>query len=131
MVDVLMGELTDLPYDDETWGAKFTVMKENVEHHVEEEEGDMFVKARQVFDKAELEDLGTRMEARKVAAGAGDEHPDLRPAEGHIVSKASSAVAARSPLRPRRGRPSIDSTGERLRPAPAEPPTSRCRAERA
>ena len=30
-------------------------MKENVEHHMEEEEGDMFKKARQVFDKAELE----------------------------------------------------------------------------
>ena len=27
-------------------------MKENVEHHMEEEEGDMFRKARQVFDTA-------------------------------------------------------------------------------
>ena len=37
--------------DDETWGAKAIVMKENVEHHMEEEEGDMFKKARQVFDR--------------------------------------------------------------------------------
>jgi len=71
VVDVLMGELTSLPYDDETWGAKFTVMKENVEHHVEEEEGDMFVKARQVFDRDELNELGQAMlERRKEAQQA-------------------------------------------------------------
>ena len=29
----------------------------------------MFLKARQVFDKAELEDLGRRMEERRVSAG--------------------------------------------------------------
>ena len=71
VVDVLMGELTSLPYDDETWGAKFTVMKENVEHHVEEEEGDMFIKARQVFDRDELDELGQAMlERRKEAQQA-------------------------------------------------------------
>ncbi|HEV8698685.1 MAG TPA: hypothetical protein VGQ89_13395 [Candidatus Limnocylindrales bacterium] len=43
-------------------------MKENVEHHMEEEEGDMFKKARSVFDRAELEALGERMAARKTEA---------------------------------------------------------------
>ncbi len=43
-------------------------MIENIEHHIEEEEGDMFVKARQVFDRAELEQLGAAMEARKEEA---------------------------------------------------------------
>jgi hemerythrin superfamily protein len=68
VVDTLMGELSGLPYDDETWGAKFTVMKENIEHHVEEEEGDMFKKARQVFDSAELDQLGEVMSERKAEA---------------------------------------------------------------
>jgi hemerythrin superfamily protein len=68
VVDTLMGELSALPYDDETWGAKFTVMKENIEHHVEEEEGDMFKKARQVFDDAELDQLGEVMAERKAEA---------------------------------------------------------------
>jgi hemerythrin superfamily protein len=68
VVDLLMGELSALAVDDETWGAKATVMKENVEHHVEEEEGDMFIKARQVFDKQELEQLGEVMAARKAEA---------------------------------------------------------------
>jgi hypothetical protein len=68
VVDLLMGELEALDVSDESWGAKALVMKENIEHHIEEEEGDMFKKARQVFDESELDDLGQRMEARKQAA---------------------------------------------------------------
>ena len=65
VVDLLMGELEALDVTDESWGAKALVMKENIEHHIEEEEGDMFKKARDVFSPSELEDLGSRMEARK------------------------------------------------------------------
>ena len=36
-------------------------MKENIEHHIEEEEGEMFKQARSVFDGEELERLGARM----------------------------------------------------------------------
>jgi hemerythrin-like domain-containing protein len=68
VVDTLMGELEALPVDDETWGAKATVMIENIEHHIEEEEGEMFSKARQVFERAELEQLGEAMEARRAEA---------------------------------------------------------------
>ena len=70
VVDLLMGELERLDVSDETWGAKAKVMQENVEHHMEEEEGEMFKKARQVFDRAELLDLGERMETRKLSAKA-------------------------------------------------------------
>jgi hypothetical protein len=65
VVDEIMGELEALDVTDETWGAKFKVMKENIEHHIEEEEGEMFKQARAVFDREELEDLGTRMEELK------------------------------------------------------------------
>ena len=68
VVDMLMGELEALDVTDESWGAKALVMKENVEHHIEEEEGEMFKAARSVFDKAELEDLGARMAERKASA---------------------------------------------------------------
>ena len=70
VVDVLMKELEELEVTDESWGAKALVMKENVEHHMEEEEGEMFKTARQVFDAAELDDLGKRMAARKVSAAS-------------------------------------------------------------
>jgi len=65
VVDMVMKEIEGVAYDDETWGAKLTVMKENVEHHIEEEEGEMFKQARQVFSEEELADLGDRMAVRK------------------------------------------------------------------
>ncbi len=72
VVDEIMGELEATPVTDEMWGAKFTVMKENIEHHIEEEEGDMFKQARQVFDADELEQLGARIaELKKVGHEIG------------------------------------------------------------
>jgi len=68
VVDNVMAELEGLDVTDETWGAKATVMKENVEHHMEEEESEMFKQARQVFERDELEQLGERMAARKAEA---------------------------------------------------------------
>jgi hypothetical protein len=68
VVDLVMKELEETPVDDESWGAKAKVMAENVRHHMEEEEGEMFKQARSVFDRSELEDLGERMEARRVSA---------------------------------------------------------------
>jgi hemerythrin-like domain-containing protein len=65
VVDTVMAEIEGVAYDDEKWGAKFMVMKENLEHHIEEEEGEMFKQARQVFDQDELAQLGESMKARK------------------------------------------------------------------
>jgi hemerythrin-like domain-containing protein len=65
VVDMVMTEIEGLAFDDETWGAKFKVMKENIEHHIEEEEKEMFKQARDVFEKQDLEDLGQQMMARK------------------------------------------------------------------
>ncbi|MEA2453448.1 MAG: hypothetical protein QOG04_2158 [Actinomycetota bacterium] len=65
VVDQIMTELGDTSVDDEKWGAKFSVMKENIEHHIEEEEEDMFKKARDVLSSDELDALGERMQARK------------------------------------------------------------------
>jgi iron-sulfur cluster repair protein YtfE (RIC family) len=65
VVDMIVAELESTPVGDETWGAKLTVAKENLEHHIEEEEDTMFPQARQVMDDAELEELGDRMAVRK------------------------------------------------------------------
>jgi len=67
VVDTVIAEMGDVPVSDETWTAKFAVMKENLEHHIEEEEQDMFPKARKVFDQQELDQLGERMATRKEA----------------------------------------------------------------
>ncbi len=68
VVDQVMAELEQTSVEDEVWAAKFTVMKENIEHHIEEEEGEMFPQARQVFDKEELRALGEQMAVRKEQA---------------------------------------------------------------
>ena len=65
IVKQLLAELEESSKDDEVWTAKFTVLKENIEHHVEEEEGEMFKKARKVLSEEEIETLGTRMEKAK------------------------------------------------------------------
>ena len=73
LVKQLLGELEAEPKDTEEWTAKFTVLKENIEHHVEEEEGEMFKKAQRVLSKEEIEALGERLleaKQRERAIGA-------------------------------------------------------------
>ncbi len=65
LVKQLLGELETMDKGDEQWTARFTVLKENIEHHVEEEEDEMFKKARKVLSEADAEDLGARLEAAK------------------------------------------------------------------
>ena len=65
LVKQLLAELEAEPKDTEEWTAKFTVLKENIEHHVEEEEGEMFKKAREALSEEELETLGDRLQEAK------------------------------------------------------------------
>lgn len=51
--------------NDEDLKAKAKVLKELIEHHAEEEEKDMFPRARKTMEREELRELGARMEARK------------------------------------------------------------------
>ena len=65
VADMLIKELHETEVGDEKWGAKFKVLKEGIEHHIEEEEGEMFKKADQIFTAAELNELGNEMAAMK------------------------------------------------------------------
>ena len=65
VADIVLQELQQLPPSDERWGAKLKVLKENIEHHIEEEEGEMLSTARSVLSRYELENLGRRMQALK------------------------------------------------------------------
>jgi hypothetical protein len=61
VADLIMRELHTLAKGNEKWGAKFKVLKENIEHHIEEEEGQMFRMARTLLDRDQLTDLGRKM----------------------------------------------------------------------
>jgi hemerythrin superfamily protein len=58
----LIADLMEMSPDDPQFEAKVTVLKEQVEHHVEEEENELFPKVRKMLGKDELEDLGVVME---------------------------------------------------------------------
>ncbi len=63
VADQLVTELHKLEKDDEKWGAKFKVLKENVTHHISDEENKLFPVARGVLEKEELLALGAKMRA--------------------------------------------------------------------
>ena len=68
VADLLVKELHGLARSDERWGPKLKVLKENIEHHIEEEEDTMFPMARSVLSRPDLEELGVRMETMKADA---------------------------------------------------------------
>ena len=68
VADLIVKELQEVAEDDEQWAAKFKVLKENIEHHIQEEEGEMFRTARSVFSRDQLEVMGARMARMKATA---------------------------------------------------------------
>lgn len=68
VADLIVKELHGLAKNNEQWGAKFKVLKENIEHHIKEEEGPMFRTARGVMTRENLLHLGARMAAMKAEA---------------------------------------------------------------
>ena len=65
LINEIIAELQEIPYDNEIWKAKFTVLKENIEHHVKEEEQVIFKKAKQVYNRQDLEQLAKEMQLIK------------------------------------------------------------------
>jgi len=64
-VKTLLEELEELGSESHDFGVKLQELMETVEHHVSEEEGEMFPKVREVFDEKELEELGSQLISAK------------------------------------------------------------------
>ena len=65
VMDVLIGEISQFKPSDEQWEPKIKVLQENTEHHIEEEEGDLFPKVRKIWDKERREEVGKLMQQMK------------------------------------------------------------------
>ena len=68
VVDLVLAELPKVDPEDERFEAKMTVLMELIEHHVEEEEKEMF-KLAEKLGNDELKALGQRMEEMAGRAG--------------------------------------------------------------
>jgi hypothetical protein len=79
VVKLVLGEMPEVDVDDERFSAKMTVLEELIEHHVREEEKDLF-KAAEKLGKEQLEQLGLemaeRLRAEDSAAGEDGEDED-------------------------------------------------------
>ena len=62
VLERLLDELKNLPVDDETWIIKFGVMKEIMEHNLEEEEEEISKEAHKQFDQETLDKMGEEFE---------------------------------------------------------------------
>jgi iron-sulfur cluster repair protein YtfE (RIC family) len=67
IVKTLLAEIAAMSAQEEQYDAKVTVLKESVEHHVQEEEGEMFPAATKHLSQARLDALGAEMATRKEA----------------------------------------------------------------
>jgi hemerythrin superfamily protein len=65
VMDLLLGEINELSPDAEEWQPKITVLQENTEHHIEEEEGELFPKVRKIWDTDTRQEVGKQMEQVK------------------------------------------------------------------
>lgn len=62
---MFLRELSELTEGSDKFEPKLKVLMEDIEHHVMEEEGEMFKMIEKQFDAAVLEELGAEMEAEK------------------------------------------------------------------
>ena len=63
--DLVLPDLLKTNPSTEQFSGRSKVLKELVEHHADEEEKEMFPRAKKLFSKDELAELGSRLEARK------------------------------------------------------------------
>ena len=104
IVKLVASELDGMKPEHERFRAKMTVLIENVRHHVEEEEGELFPQVRQAMGRKALAEIGEALEQAKktVATRPHPKAPDTPPgnlvagAEAAVVDKVRDKVSSRS-----------------------------------
>ena len=99
IVKRLLSEIDGTATDSDEWSAKLKVLKDNVEHHIEEEEGALFPKARKVLGAEEADRIGTEMEAARespivlAVSAVSDTAERLVERAGRVIEKARSLLS--------------------------------------
>jgi hemerythrin-like domain-containing protein len=87
VADLLVMELVPMSYKDERFVAKATVLIENVDHHIEEEEQEWFPQVREGLSRTQLRELGAELAEAK-------ERAPRRPEQPSALKKTIDAVIA-------------------------------------
>ncbi|CAA9386298.1 MAG: Repair of Iron Centers di-iron protein [uncultured Nocardioides sp.] len=85
VADVIIMELSMMKPTDERFDAKTTVLIENVEHHIDEEEEEWFPKVREGLGRSQLQEIGEELLAAK-------EKAPTRPSQPSALKKTIDAV---------------------------------------
>jgi hemerythrin-like domain-containing protein len=97
VVKKLLQELSRARTANEEWEAKAKVLQENVEHHVEEEEGELFPKAEAALSEEQIETLGEQMEAEKARKqGSGSKSSKKSAKKSAAKTKSASTAQKRA-----------------------------------
>ena len=65
VVDVVLPEVRAARHEPDVFAARAKVLRELVEHHIEEEQNDLFPRARRLMSELELHELATQLNACK------------------------------------------------------------------
>ena len=83
----VLADLLETDAEDESFDAKVTVLKEQVEHHVKEEESDLFPKVKKLLSADELETIGEAMtEEQDELEEQGDPRNAIPGETGHAAT---------------------------------------------
>lgn len=86
VADQLVQDLKNLSFDSERWGPVFKVLKENLEHHIEEEESELWRQSRKMFSHEEQKNLlGVYLIAKA-------KYSEVLPDQHHIHAREASAA---------------------------------------
>lgn len=65
IITLMLADLENFPRNHKRWPVKYEILQEFIEHHLKEEEEDIFRKVRKVMHKKDLEELGQEFEMVK------------------------------------------------------------------
>jgi hemerythrin-like domain-containing protein len=100
VVEMVLPELVQTDPSTDEFSAKAKVLKELIEHHADEEEKEMFKRAKSIMEKNELEELGTRMEERKMELGGEElEMVGAGASSGRAMARSGGGARAQSGTR--------------------------------
>jgi hemerythrin-like domain-containing protein len=85
VADLIILELATMKPSDERFDAKTTVLIENVEHHIDEEEDEWFPQVREGLSRTQLQEIGEEMLKAK-------EKAPKRPSQPSALKKTVDAV---------------------------------------